>query len=125
MNLMRFKLIFDEAIVKPSLLQNRFYAQTDYDKKLRRWGNEKNISYQSFWTLTANPNILSHPLVCNLALARQVTVEQLFFRFLTQQQIIPLIGTCSEKHMQEDLAIFEFTLTDDEISQINALLSKT
>ncbi len=117
-----FELIFDEALVKPSVLQNRFYAQTDYDKKLRRWCNEKNIRYQSFWTLTANPNILQSPLLCNLALGRRVTVEQLFFRFLTQQQIIPLIGTCSDKHMQEDLAIFGFTLTDDEISQINTLL---
>jgi diketogulonate reductase-like aldo/keto reductase len=117
-----FELVFDEAITKPSLLQNRFYAQTDYDKRLRRWCVEKNICYQSFWTLTANPNILSHPLLCNLASKRRITVEQLFFRFITQQQIIPLIGTCSEKHMQEDLAIFEFTLTDDEISQINSLL---
>lgn len=116
------KLIFDEASVKPSLLQNRFYAQTDYDKVLRRWCDEKNIRYQSFWTLTANPNILSDPLLCNLAETKRVTVEQLFFRFLTQQRIIPLIGTCSEKHMQEDLTIFEFTLTGDEIKSINALM---
>lgn len=117
-----FKLIFNEAIIKPSLLQNRFYAETDYDKILRKFCNETNISYQGFWTLTANPDVLSHPLICNLALSRQVTVEQLFFRYLTQQQIIPLIGTCSDKHMKEDLAILQFTLKDDEISQINALL---
>jgi diketogulonate reductase-like aldo/keto reductase len=116
-----FKLIFDEAIIKPTLLQNRFYAQTDYDKRVRSWCDEKNISYQSFWTLTANPNILTSSLLCKLAMMRQITVEQLFFRFLTQKKIIPLIGTCSEKHMQEDLAIFDFTLTDDEINQINAL----
>lgn len=117
-----FEFIFHEAIVKPSVLQNRFYVQTDYDKKLRRFCDEKNIRYQSFWTLTANPHILNHPLISNLALSRRVTAEQLFFRFLTQQQIIPLIGTCSEKHMKEDLAIFEFTLTDHEISHINALI---
>lgn len=117
-----FKLIFNDAIIKPSVLQNRFYAQTEYDKEIRAFCYEKNISYQGFWTLTANPNILSNPLLTHLALTRQVTVAQLFFRFLTQQKIIPLIGTCSEKHMQEDLAIFAFTLTDHEVSQINALL---
>ena len=117
-----FKLIYDEATVKPLIVQNRFYVDTDYDKMLRKWCHEKNIRYQSFWTLTANPRILSHPLLRSFALPRGITVEQLFFRFLTQQQIIPLIGACSEKHMQEDLAIFDFTLTDDEISQINALL---
>lgn len=117
-----FELIYKGAIVKPSLLQNRFYAQTDYDHKLRKWCDEKNILYESFWTLTANPHILNHPFICDSASARGITVEQLFFRFLTQQQIIPLIGTCSEKHMQEDLAIFEFTLTSDEINKINSLL---
>jgi diketogulonate reductase-like aldo/keto reductase len=122
-DLKAFKLIFNEATVKPSFLQNRFYAETDYDKSLRKYCNETNIRYQSFWTLTANPHILSHPLICNLALSRQVTAEQLFFRFLTQQQIIPLIGTCSDKHMQEDLAIFQFMLMDDEISKINDQLS--
>lgn len=117
-----FELIFNEAVVKPTLLQNRFYAQTDYDKKLRKWCDEKNILYQSFWSLTANPNVLCHPFLSQLAASKQVTVEQIFFRFLTQQKIIPLIGTCSEKHMQEDLAIFEFTLADEEIDQIHKLL---
>lgn len=117
-----FELIFHSANVKPSLLQNRFYIETDYDKSLRKWCDNKSIRYQSFWTLTANPNILRHPLLCNLALTKRVTVEQLFFRFLTQLHIIPLIGTCSERHMQEDLAIFEFTLTDEEVLQIKSLL---
>ena len=117
-----FELISDEAIIKPTLLQNRFYSQTSYDKKLRKWCNEKNISYQAFWTLTANPNILNNPILYNIAKIKQVTVEQLFFRFLTEQKIIPLIGTCSEKHMQEDLAIFKFTLTDDEMGLINTLI---
>jgi diketogulonate reductase-like aldo/keto reductase len=114
--------IYDDAKIKPTVLQNRFYAATDYDKSLRRYCNERNIHYQSFWTLTANPNILAHPLLVDIALNKGVTVEQLFFRFLTQLQIIPLIGSCSEKHMQQDLAIFNFTLTDDEVSKINRLL---
>lgn len=117
-----FKLIYEEASIKPSVLQNRFYEETDYDKTLRAWSSEKNIFYQSFWTLTANPNVLKSPLLCDLALTKGVTAAQLFFRFLTQQQIIPLIGSCSEKHMQEDLAIFDFTLTSDEIDQIQTLL---
>jgi diketogulonate reductase-like aldo/keto reductase len=115
-------MIYKEATIKPTLIQNRFYAKTNYDDQLRKWGKENNIRYQSFWTLTANPNILSHPEICNMALRRNVTVEQLFFRFLTHLQIIPLIGTCSEKHMREDLAIFEFTLSDEEIDRLITFL---
>ncbi len=119
-----FKLIYEQASIKPSVLQNRFYAETDYDKVLRSWISKKNVNYQSFWTLTANPNILSQPLLRGLASTKKVTQAQLFFRFLTQQGIIPLIGTCSEKHMQEDLAIFDFTLDGHEISQIQSLLER-
>lgn len=117
-----FKRIYDESSIKPSILQNRFYSDTDYDKKLREWTSTRNVSYQSFWTLTANPHILNSSLMSALAVSREVTPAQIFFRFLTQQGIIPLIGACSEQHMQEDLAIFDFTLTDEEMGQIQALL---
>jgi diketogulonate reductase-like aldo/keto reductase len=116
------KLIFNDVAIKPSVLQNRFYAQTGYDEEIRGWCREKNIHYQGFWTLTANQHLLNHPVLQHLASLHRVTVEQLFYRFLTQQQIIPLIGTCSDRHMQEDLAIFNFAFADDEIRQIHALL---
>lgn len=115
------KLIYEEASIKPSLLQNRFYAKTDYDKELRSWCVRKGIYYQSFWTLTANPHILSHPLVVGIAKTRSVTEAQVLFRFLTQMNIIPLIGSCSDKHMKEDLAIFDFSLTSDEMHSIQSL----
>lgn len=116
------KKIYDDAAVKPSILQNRFYKESDYDKNLRKYCREKNINYQSFWTLTANPHILQHPTLQNLASVRNVTEAQVLFRFLTQSHIIPLIGSCSTKHLQEDLAVFNFTLTDDELSKIDELL---
>jgi diketogulonate reductase-like aldo/keto reductase len=118
-----FKLLYEEAKIKPSVLQNRFYNETGYDKILRKWCLERNVSYQSFWTLTANPQILNHPHVIKMAFLKEVTEAQLFFRFLTQQNIIPLIGSCSEKHMQEDLAIFDFSLTEEEMITIDSLLS--
>ena len=116
------KQIYEEAIVKPTLLQNRFYARTDYDKTLRKWSDTHGITYQSFWTLTANPHILNHPKLVNIALSKNVTEAQVFFRFLTQQNIVPLIGSCSNEHILQDLAIFNFVLTKEEMSQIQSLL---
>ncbi len=117
-----FKSIYDEATVKPSVLQNRFYSESCYDKELREWSGERGVRYQSFWTLTANPQILGHPLVRNIAASKGVTEAQLFFRFLIQLKIIPLIGSCSEKHMRDDLAIFDFNLLNDEIGSIQNLI---
>lgn len=117
------KSIYEAAAIKPTIIQNRFYSDTNYDHQIRKWCFEKSIYYQSFWTLTANPQILKSPLMRSVAAERGVTEAQVFFRFLTQRHIIPLIGSCSEKHMREDLAIFDFALNASEIQAINLLLT--
>ena len=43
------------------------------------------------------------------------------FRYLTQVDVVPLTGTRSEAHMHEDLAIFEFQLTDRERGAVDAI----
>lgn len=52
------KQLYSEAVVKPTVLQNRFYAESGYDEEVRQFCKENGIAYQSFWTLTANPHIL-------------------------------------------------------------------
>lgn len=108
--------------VKPAVLQNRFYAETDYDVDLRAFCREQKITYQSFWTITANPHLLADETVRLLALKYQRNPEQILFRYLTQVEVVPLTGTRSEEHMREDLAIFEFELIAAEIAAMDALL---
>ena len=40
------------------MLQNRFYVDSGYDLELRQFCREQGITYQTFWTLTANPHVL-------------------------------------------------------------------
>lgn len=120
-SLEQFIRIYNEATIKPKILQNRFYAETDYDRSLRQFCNQNKVVYQAFWTLTANPHLLAHATIRQLSLNHKATEAQVFFRFLTQLEIVPLIGTCSEKHMHEDLTIFNFRLSESEIAQINSL----
>ncbi len=61
------------ASVKPAVVQNRFYADTDYDVGICAFCREQGISYQSFWTLTANPHVLEHEQTRRLAGKYQVT----------------------------------------------------
>ena len=117
-----FKFLYETATIKPALIQNRFYVDSGYDVALRAFCNQHAVIYQSFWTLTANPGILAATELENLAIQYQRTPAQIFFRYLTQQGIVPLTGTQSEKHMHEDLAIFEFDLTEDESQKISSLL---
>lgn len=118
----QFELLYSEARVKPAVLQNRFVSDTRYDKDLRDFCARHGILYQSFWTLTANPQILGHRAVTQLAQQYRRTTAQIFFRYLTQVGVTPLTGTRSESHMREDLAIFEFQLTEVELARLSALL---
>jgi diketogulonate reductase-like aldo/keto reductase len=109
--LAQLECLYRKARVKPAVVQNRFYAETGYDREIRGFCRQHQILYQSFWTLTANPRILAHDTVRALAAKYERTPAQVFFRYLTQIDIIPLTGTKSQAHMREDLAIFEFALT--------------
>lgn len=111
----------DSARIKPTLVQNRFYADTGYDREIRAFCRQQRIVYQSFWTLTANPHALAHPTVAALASSHRRTAAQILFRYLTQVGVVPLTGTRSQAHMREDLAIFEFELSGTEREAMDAL----
>ena len=114
--------LHQQVRVKPAVLQNRFFADTGYDREIRAFCTAQQIIYQSFWTLTANPGILAHPTIAALASQHHRTRPQILFRYLTQAGIVPLTGTQSATHMREDLSIFEFELDDAERAAIDALL---
>jgi diketogulonate reductase-like aldo/keto reductase len=114
--------LYQQVRIKPAVVQNRFFADTGYDREIRAFCAEHQIIYQSFWTLTANPDILAHPTIATLGLRYHRTGPQILFRYLTQAGVVPLTGTKSAKHMREDLSIFEFELNDAELDAIDKLL---
>lgn len=111
-----------EAEIPPAVVQNRFYRETGYDREIRGYCREHGIVYQSFWTLTANPHVLADPALTGIASRLERTPEQVLFRWLTQQDVVPLTGTTSVGHMRDDLAIFDFTLSDEELRAIQRTL---
>lgn len=115
-------LLWREARIKPAVLQNRFYRETGYDRELRAFCRQHAIAYQSFWTLTANPELLAQRDVRALAVRHSATPAQILFRYLTQVGVTPLTGTTSEVHMQEDLDIFRLTLDPSDLERITRVL---
>lgn len=111
-----------DARVKPAVLQNRFYPATGYDRELRHWCAGNGVTYQSFWTLTANPHILGSDPVKSLARQYEKTGPQILFRYLTHAGIVPLTGTCSDQHMREDLEIFTFELSGEEQENVKSMI---
>jgi diketogulonate reductase-like aldo/keto reductase len=122
-DLQRLMALLRNAHVKPTIVQNRFHADTGFDRGIRAFCHENGLAYQSFWTLTANPHLLSHPVLRKLARQHNVEPAQILFRCLTQIGVTPLTGTTSITHMEADLAIFDFTLDEQACAQVASLFT--
>jgi diketogulonate reductase-like aldo/keto reductase len=106
---------------QPAFVQNRCFARMGWDLHVRRFCNASKILYQGFSLLTANPEVLRHPLVTQIASRSRATPAQVVFRFALAAGMLPLTGTTNAMHMQQDLASRNLDLTEEEIRAIEAL----
>ncbi|MDZ4678018.1 MAG: aldo/keto reductase [Oligoflexia bacterium] len=112
------KVLMKNAKVKPTMVQNRCFAQRGWDQGVREFCLSNNITYQGFSLLTANMHVLTHSTLKSIATRLNVTPQQVIFRFCKQIGILPITGTTNEQHMREDLKITEFELTQNDIDTI-------
>jgi diketogulonate reductase-like aldo/keto reductase len=105
----------------PAFVQNRCFARAGWDRTIRAFCAERGIVYQGFSLLTANPEVLQHPLVGRIAARLQATRPQVVFRFAQAVGMLPLTGTTDSEHMTQDLASRDRVLSADEVRAIESL----
>jgi diketogulonate reductase-like aldo/keto reductase len=105
----------------PAFVQNRCFARTGWDHDVRAFCATRQIRYQGFSLLTANPEVLRHPLVGGIAARARVAPAQVVFRFALAIGMLPLTGTTDAEHMRQDLASRDLTLSSDEVRAIENL----
>jgi diketogulonate reductase-like aldo/keto reductase len=105
----------------PAYVQNRCFARRGWDRGVRSFCAERRIVYQGFSLLTANPEILRHPLVGGIAAREHATPAQVVFRFARAVGMLPLTGTSDSEHMVQDRASHALTLSPDEVRTIESL----
>ncbi|GAA6040598.1 hypothetical protein JCM8097_008061 [Rhodosporidiobolus ruineniae] len=100
--------IFETASIKPTVIQNRFYADVEYGRDILALCAKHGAKFQSFWTLTGNPQLLRSPLLARLSSSHSLpSPSAAFFLSLLRQTrfgrgtIVPLNGTTSKAHMEE------------------------
>jgi diketogulonate reductase-like aldo/keto reductase len=105
----------------PAFVQNRCFTRLGWDREVRAFCRQHGIVYQGFSLLTANAEVLGHPLVTGLAARLGATPAQVVFRFALAVGILPLTGTSDATHMRQDLASRDLPLADDEVRAIESL----
>jgi diketogulonate reductase-like aldo/keto reductase len=117
----QLQALCQQARVKPHLVQNRCYAVLGWDYHVRQFCAANGLVYQGFSFLTANREVLASPEVARIAAGHGRSVAQVVFRFALHVGMIPLTGTSSSEHMREDLQVFDFQLSRDEVALIERL----
>jgi diketogulonate reductase-like aldo/keto reductase len=105
----------------PAFVQNRCYARLGWDRDVRMFCTERAIIYQGFSLLTANAEVLGHPLLADLAARAKATPAQVVFSFARAVGMLPLTGTSNAEHMKQDLASRDLALPPEAIKAIESL----
>lgn len=129
-SLRQLRDIHRDATLKPAVVQQRFYAETGFEREMREWCAGASLHFQSFWTLTANSkkgrpgrDAVVSGTMRGLATKYAVTPQVLFFSYVMRLGVVPLTGTCNETHMKEDLASRHVPLTEEDAKKIGELLA--
>ena len=87
---------------------------------IRKICREHDVIHEGFSLLTANRDVLHDPQGPIARAARRLgkTREQIVFRFAMQIGMVVITGTTSELHMTQDLEVYDFELTEDEVRDI-------
>ncbi len=114
----------------PSVNQVEFQPYWHEDDLLA-YCKSKNITFNSYSPLGApdwgptqhgwNGTILALPVIQSIAKAHQRTAAQIIQRWQWQQGIVVNPRTLNQNHMKENLNLFDFELSDDEMKQISSI----
>ncbi|KAM0745594.1 Aldo/keto reductase, partial [Meredithblackwellia eburnea MCA 4105] len=100
---------FQTFDIKPSLQTKPLSCSVNFGLPVLEICQKYGAQYQSFWSLTANPKLLSSLQLQALAAKDQLTSSQALFKCLVSTEkfgkgtIVPLNGTKDVTHMKQDL----------------------
>lgn len=82
---------------------------------------ERGIATEAWSPLGRGSNSLKEPIIQEIAKKYGKNAGQIILRWHTQRGIVPLPKSSSLKHQRQNLDIFDFELTPDEVKSINSL----
>lgn len=111
--------LFKTAKVIPAVNQIEFHPGY-WQKELTEYCQSKNITVES-WSPLARGKVFDNQILKDIAKAHQKSVSQICLRWITQHNVIIIPKSNSPERIEENINIFDFELSEDEMKQINNL----
>ena len=112
-----------QITIMPALVQNEihpYYQDNDVIPYIR----DKGIVVQGWYPLGGRgytAPLLNDPVISGIARTHGKSSAQVILRWNLQKSVVVIPGSSNPAHIGENLDIFDFELTDEEVSRINAL----
>ncbi len=117
----RLEEVLEQATIYPSVLQvecHPYYQQKELKKRIAKYGTV----IESWYPIGhGDKGLIEEPLFTRLAKKYHKTNVQIILRWHIQEETIVFPRTMNPVHMQENLDIFDFELTAEEMNEIRAL----
>ena len=115
--------IMRAATIKPAVLQIEChpYAQR---VAIRQKAAKEGIQVECWFPLggaMSNGALLKDPVICKIAEAHGKTPAQVILRWHIQEGFSVIPGASNPDYIKENIQIFDFALTDEEMAQIRSL----
>ncbi len=107
------------AEIMPMVNQVEIHPQSSKNDMLR-YCEENNIQLVA-WSPIMRGKLFSNELILGLAEKYKKTIAQIILRWHVQRGIIPIPKSSNEGRIKENLSIFDFKLSNDDMSIIDSL----
>lgn len=111
--------LLDHAKVLPAVNQIEFNPLI-HQPEIVDFCHQKNIQLEA-WSPLGNGRLLANDVIAKIAEHHQKTPAQVILRWEIQQNFVVLTKTTHPQRMKENADIFDFTLSPNEIEQIDQL----
>jgi len=107
--------------VRPAVMQVECHPYYPAES-VKQFCNEQGIVLQSWYPLGHGSNdMMSEPILVELARRYNKSSVQIILRWHIQLGFCPIPGSKSFEHIKDNAAIFDFTLTEEDMSKIAKL----
>ncbi len=116
-------IAYNKVIPAVNQIETNLYCQRSIE---REWMDKKQVAHMAYAPLGqgSRNEMFGEPVVLALSGKYGKTPAQVLLRFLTQKGITVIPRSTQPEHIRENLALFDFTLTSDEMAQLSALDKK-
>jgi 2,5-diketo-D-gluconate reductase A len=88
----------------------------------QRWMNKYHVVHESWASFAEGKNnIFNDPVLVKIGLAHQKTAAQVILRWLIQRQIVVIPKSVHAERIKQNIEVFDFTLTEEEMQMIKNL----